>query len=252
MWIWVTVSYQLSENKFSHTSSICLYAVRYITKGLDQLSTAPVFLSAREVEECGEGRFNSLQQTCYQYDPEVKFVLNVSIVASQDSPTKPLPRRPDLILRKCAKVRLYEGVGRGVNGPGVDRETLILTAPPGVTSEGGLDMKARQVCFVHIQRQLRHRGVSLRHQFPVVYEKLCRWVEQNQHITPVTIYPRDGNTGKTFMCLIVPDTDQDTIEWVQNPEILETMDSVETVDLDAEMEKVERAVSNVALLQMTV
>eukprot|EP00057_Strongylocentrotus_purpuratus_P031159 XP_783758.4 PREDICTED: uncharacterized protein LOC578501 [Strongylocentrotus purpuratus] len=227
-------------------------AYRYITKGLDQLSTAPVFLSAREVEECGEGRFNSLQQTCYQYDPEVKFVLNVSIVASQDSPTKPLPRRPDLILRKCAKVRLYEGIGRGVSGPGVDRETLILTAPPGVTSEGGLDMKARQVCFVHIQRQLRQRGVSLRHQFPVVYEKLCRWVEQNQHITPVTIYPRDGNTGKTFMCLIVPDTDQDTIEWVQNPEILETMDSVETVDLDAEMEKVERAVSNVALLQMTV
>ncbi|XP_071492254.1 uncharacterized protein [Diadema antillarum] len=226
-------------------------AYRYITKGLDQLSSWPDFLSVQDLDESGEGRYNSLQQTCLNYDPEVKFVLNVSIVACQDTPTRPLPRKPGIVLRKCAKVRLFDlhGPGSEVNTPS-DRETLILTAPPGIPSEGGLDKKARQVCFVHIQRELRHRGVSLRHQFPVVYDKLCRWVDEHQHISPVTIYPRDGNTGKTFMCLIIPDTDQDTIEWAENPEILETIDSA--VDLDAEMEKLERAVDSVTLLEMTV
>ena len=241
---------------FSQVCIVCNYSLgfycRYITKGLDHLSSPPAYLSVVELNESDEGRHNSLLQTSLNYEPEVKFVLNVSIVAGQESPTHPMPRRRDIVLRKCAKVRLFDpsGPGRDLDNPS-GRETLILTAPPGVPSEGGLDKKARQVCFVHIQRQLRQRGVSLRHQFPVVYDKLCRWVDEHQHISPVTIYPRDGNSGKTFMCLIIPDTDQDTIEWVQNPEILET------IDLDAEMEKVEKAASsaaasNVPLMQMTV
>jgi len=54
-------------------------------------------------------------------------------------------------------------------------------------------------------RHLRARGVSLRRDYPEVYNRLCAYSEKCAPFSPTTIYPKDTATGNTFMCLIMPD-----------------------------------------------
>jgi len=101
------------------------------------------------------------------------------------------------------------GADDGAGGRGPD--TLILTSLPGRDRR---DVRtARRVCFVNVQRHLRQRGVELRHQFPDVHRKLCEYVDGGPEVTftPVTVYPRHGASGKTFMCIIMPDTEPEKL-----------------------------------------
>ena len=220
----------------------------YMSDGIEALHYPPTYSTIKDLESSGlfADHLPFLIEMCRTYDPNVKFVLNVAIMTADESTPKPLPRKPALkSVRKCAKVRLsMMQTNNPRQLPGAERETLILTAPSGVSSEGILDKKSRQICFVHIQRQLRQRGVNLRHQHPEIYDQLCQWVEYHEHFTPVTIYPREGGTGPRFMCVIMPDSDPNDFGWTNNPQLLES------IDLDAELEKLEHVVSNVAADQL--
>ncbi|XP_072039304.1 uncharacterized protein [Amphiura filiformis] len=215
-------------------------AESYMTFGMEGLPFPPTYSTIRDLENSGlfGDHLNFLIQMCRTYDPDVKFVLNVAIMASGESSSKTRPRKQAQSIKKCAKVRLSMMHTQARQLPSKDRETLILTAPSGVSSEGLLDKKSRQICFIHIQRQLRQRGVSLRHQHSDVYDQLCRWVEYHDHFTPVTIYPREGGTGPRFMCVLMPDSDPNDFGWIDNPQLLDS------IDLDAELDKLEDVVSS--------
>ena len=96
-----------------------------------------------------------------------------------------------------------------------EADTLILTAV--VAKQGSATsgdavtsaQRSRELCFQNIIKHLKERGVSLRRQYPEVYAKLSAYVERNEPFQPITIYPKDGRTGKTFTCSIMPNCDSE-------------------------------------------
>ncbi|KAB0801609.1 hypothetical protein PPYR_03795, partial [Photinus pyralis] len=59
------------------------------------------------------------------------------------------------------------------------------------------------------------RGVSLRKQYPEIYQQLCMYVEGKcTKFTPVTVHPKDDITGKSFMCIIMLDSDPEGVRQV--------------------------------------
>lgn len=200
----------------------------FLQYGLDSLPMSPTYLSLRELESFKDNLgeyFKELQEAGKEYDPNECFILNVSIAVGDQLPEGPSPRNQAPTVRKYAKVALASfSPERNVHKKESDMETLILTPPPGtadIDKEGEVGRKAREVCFINIQRELRVRGVFLRHEFPQVYQQLCEFVENNRRFTPTTIYPIDKRTGKQFMCMIMAASEPRTLDWVGTPHLLD-------------------------------
>lgn len=201
---------------------------KFMKCGLDSLLMSPTYLSLRELESFREnlGEYcKELQEAGKEYDPNECFILNVSIAVGEQLPDGPSPRNQAPTVRKYAKVALASfSPERKVHKKESDMETLILTPPPGtadIDKEGEEGHKAREICFINIQRELRIRGVFLRHEYPLVYQQLCEFVENNRRFTPTTIYPIDKRTGKQFMCMIMAASEPRTLDWVGTPHLLD-------------------------------
>ena len=201
-------------------------AEELLSQGAEASEALPVYCSIEEIQEqsssLGEHLFELLDM-CRSYNPEIKFVLEVVVIASMGGEVQSrAPRQDGSSIKKCTKLRLSTGQARQAPVK-EEAETLILTAMPGIEfADAAVDRKAREVCFINIQRQLRQRGISLRHHYPEVYSKLCSYVGDGEHFTPITIFPYDKNTGKRFMCLIMPDSDPDA-KWMERPDLLKEL-----------------------------
>ncbi|XP_072228548.1 apical junction component 1 homolog [Leuresthes tenuis] len=200
----------------------------FLQYGLNSLLMSPTYLSLRELESFKDnlGEYcKELQEAGKEYDPNECFILNVSIAVGEQLPDGPSPRNQAPTVRKYAKVALASfSPERKVHKKENDMETLILTPPPGtadIDKEGEEGRKAREICFINIQRELRIRGVFLRHEYPQVYQQLCEFVESNRRFTPTTIYPIDKRTGKQFMCMIMAASEPRTLDWVGTPHLLD-------------------------------
>nr|XP_060613267.1 apical junction component 1 homolog isoform X1 [Anolis sagrei ordinatus]XP_060613268.1 apical junction component 1 homolog isoform X1 [Anolis sagrei ordinatus]XP_060613269.1 apical junction component 1 homolog isoform X1 [Anolis sagrei ordinatus] len=208
-------------------------AENFLQFGLESLLMSPTYLSLRELEGYSDNLGDyarELREAGQRYDPEECFLLNVTVAVGQGLPDGPSPKTPVPTVRKFAKVALASSASPERSQGGAPprkkdaMETLILTPPPGTADldqEGEEGRKARQVCFIHIQRELRTRGVFLRHEFPSVYERLCAFVEGGRRFTPTTIYPLDKRTGKPFMCMIMAASEPRTLDWVASPHLLD-------------------------------
>lgn len=203
-------------------------ANNFLQVGLESLLMSPTYLSLRELDGFKDnlGEYcKELQQAGNEYDPNECFLLNVSIAVGELVPNRPSPRIQAPTVRKYAKVSLASSSpDKKVLVKENEMETLILTPPPGtpdIDQEGEDGRKAREVCFVNIQRELRTRGVFLRHEYPKIYNHLCEFVENNKRFTPTTIYPIDKRTGKQFMCMIMAASEPRTLDWVGTPHLLD-------------------------------
>ncbi|XP_029469971.1 apical junction component 1 homolog [Rhinatrema bivittatum] len=203
-------------------------AENFLQFGLESLLMSPTYLSLRELEGYSDNLGDyakELQEAGNQYDPDECFILNVTMAVGQTVPGKPSTKTQVPTVRKYAKIALASSSpGKKILKKEKDMETLILTPPPGtadIDKEGEEGRKAREVCFINIQRELRIRGVFLRHEFPNIYEQLCEFVESNKRFTPTTIYPIDKRTGKQFMCMIMAASEPRTLDWVASPNLLD-------------------------------
>lgn len=203
-------------------------ADHFLQVGLESLLISPTYLSLRELDGFRDnlGEYcKELQQAGKEYDPNECFLLNVSIAVGELVPNRPSPRLQAPTVRKYAKVSLASSSpDKKVLKKDAEMETLILTPPPGtpdIDKEGEEGRKAREVCFVNIQRELRTRGVFLRHEYPKIYNQLCEFVETNKRFTPTTIYPIDKRTGKQFMCMIMAASEPRTLDWLGTPHLLD-------------------------------
>lgn len=203
-------------------------AENFLQFGLESLLMSPTYLSLRELDSYSDNLGDyarELRETGNQYDPDECFLLNVTVAVAQKVPERPSPKMQVPTVRKYAKVALASSSPeKKIPKKERDMETLILTPPPGtadIDKEGEEGRKAREVCFINIQRELRIRGVFLRHEFPAVYEQLCDFVESNKRFTPTTIYPIDKRTGKQFMCMIMAASEPRTLDWVASPNLLD-------------------------------
>ena len=192
---------------------------------------SPTFVSLAELKTTADSaavdeHFFELTDLCKTYNPQVKYVIDVTITTaevgdSEDVSASPTRRAGDArTVSKCAKLRHHLPASpRHTTRP--EPDTLILTAVPGAElTENVAGSRARQICFVNMQRKLRQRGVSLRHQYPGVYDKLCAYVAENEHFAPITLFPLDRRTGRKFMCLIMPNSEPD-VAWMHQPDILD-------------------------------
>ncbi|KAM9744699.1 apical junction component 1 homolog [Menidia menidia] len=203
-------------------------ADNFLQVGLESLLISPTYLSLRELDGFKDnlGEYcKELQHAGNEYDPNECFLLNVSIAVGELVPNRPSPRVQNPTVRKYAKVSLASSSpDKKVLKKDSEMETLILTPPPGtpdIDKEGEEGRKAREVCFVNIQRELRTRGVFLRHEYPKIYNQLCEFVESNKRFTPTTIYPIDKRTGKQFMCMIMAASEPRTLDWLGTPHLLD-------------------------------
>ncbi|CAH1787282.1 unnamed protein product, partial [Owenia fusiformis] len=198
------------------------------------------YVSLRDLEESSmvtsetthAKHIETLTQQCKAYNPEFKFVINVGIqpcvsdagsthTSSLSNDSMSLSSGGLGMVQKSAKVNLSSAQIRPRPKP--DRETLILTAVPGAEITENMDLrKAREICFIHIQRKLRQRGVSLRHQYPDIYSRLCAYVDTNEPFTPIDLYPVDKRTGKRFVCLIMPNSDPE-LDWLIDSDLLDEL-----------------------------
>ncbi|KAF7199860.1 apical junction component 1 homolog [Nothobranchius furzeri] len=203
-------------------------ADKFLQLGLQSLLMSPTYLSLREVDGFKDnlGEYcKELQQVGDEYDPSECFLLNVSVAVGELVPNRPSPRVQTPTVRKYAKVSLASSSpDKKVLKKESEMETLILTPPPGtpdIDKEGEEGRKAREVCFVNTQRELRTRGVFLRHEYPKIYNQLCEFVESNKRFTPTTIYPIDKRTGKQFMCMIMAASEPRSLDWLGTPHLLD-------------------------------
>uniref|UniRef100_A0A8C5QRE4 Apical junction component 1 homolog n=1 Tax=Leptobrachium leishanense TaxID=445787 RepID=A0A8C5QRE4_9ANUR len=206
-------------------------ADNFLQLGLEGLLMPPTYLSLRELESYSDNlgeHAKELQGAGSQYDPEECFLLNVTVAVGQGGPDRLSARAHHVpTVRKYAKIALASSSPeRKITKKEKDMETLILTPPPGTADldkEGEEGRKAREVCFIHIQRELRIRGVFLRHEYPKIYQQLCEFVENNKRFTPTTIYPIDRRTGKQFMCMLMAASEPRTLDWVASPNLLDDL-----------------------------
>ncbi|XP_058158733.1 apical junction component 1 homolog [Dasypus novemcinctus] len=214
-------------------------ADNFLRFGLEGLLLSPTYLSLRELATHAAplGSYaRELAAAGRLYEPAECFLLSVSVAvgpgaAPPGAPARPAPapRSPGPTVRKFAKVALAAGSPARPppsRGREPDMETLILTPPPGTAGldqEGEAGRRAREVAFIHIQRELRLRGVFLRREFPRVYEQLCEFVEANRRFTPTTIYPTDRRTGRPFMCMIMAASEPRALDWVASANLLDDL-----------------------------
>ncbi|XP_064649715.1 uncharacterized protein LOC135501498 isoform X2 [Lineus longissimus] len=181
-------------------------AEQFVREGQAALRLEPVYCSMTELEEyyvLGEYG-DSVMDMCVDYSPYLNFIVSVAIVMSKDTRRNSgqPKKREGPVIKKCAKLCLSASLSESVTvSTTSDQGALILTV--GTNSNSYLSQhEARDESFDNVQRKLRQRGVCLREQYPDVFNQLIAYVNENQAFPQITIYPYDGSTGSTFMCVI--------------------------------------------------
>lgn len=224
-------------------------AERFVANGFVNLGE-PAFVRWADLlpSEMGVDLYSELLRLCKSYIPDTRFVLYVAVCVVSEVPTTGAVKWERQLVSRCAKLRLCRSVistapPQASGGPqkrtspcnitrdSENPETLILTSLPGCQGQM-TPQRAREISFTNIQRHLRQRGVSLRRHFPDVYKRLCAYVEgSTERFTPVTVYPRDALTGKSFMCIIMPDAEPEKLELLPRDS-----SRVQTIDISLEYE----------------
>ncbi|XP_025190798.1 uncharacterized protein LOC112591256 isoform X2 [Melanaphis sacchari] len=190
-------------------------ADKFVRAGGEDMQCEPVYAKWTDIDP----ELEALGQLCKTYNPDTRYVLHVSVCVLSEVPGPGPVQWERHVVYKYAKMHLDKSLRAApteasettTDGGGGGPDTLILTSLPGRDRR---DVStARRVCFVNMQRHLRQRGVELRHHFPDVHRKLCEYVDGGPDVTftPVTVYPRDKASGKTFMCIIMPDAEPEKL-----------------------------------------
>lgn len=191
--------------------------------------------------EMGPELYSELLRLSTEYKPDGKMLIYVAICVVSEAPgssTAPVKWERQLVSR-CAKLKLCKSI---INDKSLftsgnastqvvkhefNTDVLILT----FNVADKLTQKTREVVLSNVQRTLQQKGINLRKHFPEVYQRLSNYVEGLSTFLPVTIHPRDNNTGRPFVCIIFPQNDSEKIKL---PPKQETGDHVQTIDVGIE------------------
>lgn len=162
--------------------------------------------------EMGPELYSELLRLSTEYKPESKMLLYVAICVVSEAPgtaQAPVKWERQLVSR-CAKLKLCKTIINDITHqhlPAVaptsdtDNDVLILTFNLSRKNTQAL----REQIFLHIQAILFQKGVEMQKHFPRVFQRLATFVQGTcDRFVPVTLHPRDANTGKGFVCIIMP------------------------------------------------
>lgn len=194
--------------------------------------------------EMGLELYSELLKLSTEYKPESKMLIYVAICVVSEAPgmgQAPVRWERQLVSR-CAKLKLCKAVLAALDQqepftqqhqqPLSDAavpdstEILILTFNPGQRSLHG----NRELILCNILDILSRRGVLLRKHYPEIFQRLQTYTEgQSDKFNPVTLHPRDSQSGQSFVCIIMPvHTDS---EFIKLPSAADGGNRVTTVDV---------------------
>lgn len=191
--------------------------------------------------EMGPELYSELLRLSTEYKPDGKMLIYVAICVVSEAPgssTAPVKWERQLVSR-CAKLKLCKSI---INDKSLftsanasmqvvkhefNTDVLILT----FNVADKFTQKSRETVLTNVQQTLQQKGINLRKHFPEVYQRLSNYVEGLSTFLPVTIHPRDNNTGRPFVCIIFPQNDSEKIKL---PPKQETGDRVQTIDVGIE------------------
>jgi hypothetical protein len=201
-------------------------AEKFTTHGYQYL-TEPEYVkwTSLQPNEMGVELYTEVVKLCKAYNPETRIILYVAVCIISEVPTKGAVKWERQMVSRCAKLRLGKTVSAAIHEQNrrrhrrdskdtpEDRDTLILTSK--LQNAGAKNAatahKFREICFQNISNELEKRGVALKKHFPEVYSRLAAYVDgTSDRFIPMTIYPRDVTSGKSFMCVIMPDSEMDS------------------------------------------
>ncbi|XP_022829061.1 uncharacterized protein LOC111358232 isoform X6 [Spodoptera litura] len=202
-------------------------AEKFTTHGFQYLSE-PEFMkwTSLQPNEMGVELYTEVVKLCKAYNPETRVILYVAVCIISEVPTKGAVKWERQMVSRCAKLRLSKSVTAAIQEQNrrrhrrdskstpEDRETLILTSKLSNAGEknAATAHKFRQICFQNISKELESRGVNLKKHFPEVYSRLGAYVDgTSDRFIPMTIYPKDVTSGKSFMCVIMPDSEVESV-----------------------------------------
>ncbi|XP_020716569.1 uncharacterized protein LOC101451834 isoform X3 [Ceratitis capitata] len=184
--------------------------------------------------EMGLELYSELLKLSTEYKPDSKMLIYVAICVVSEAPgmgQAPVRWERQLVSR-CAKLKLCKSILAElelqqhalqqqqlqqqtsltvVTVPEPTTEILILTFNPNLRSNNGQG----ELILTNILDILSRRGVLLRKHYPEIYQRLQTYTDgQTDKFNPVTLHPRDSQTGKSFVCIIMPvhTSDSDVIK----------------------------------------
>lgn len=175
--------------------------------------------------EMGPELYSELLRLSTEYKPESKMLVYVAICVVSEAPgsgAAPVKWERQLVSR-CAKLKLCKSVINETNHmvpsskhPMIDvhsnrqncTNVLILT----FSTVKKNNAKTRELILKNIMMVLKEHGIILRKNYPEVFQRLSSYVEgTSERFLPATIHPRDSVTGKSFTCIIMPNSSEEEI-----------------------------------------
>lgn len=197
--------------------------------------------------EMGPELYSELLRLSIEYKPESKMLIYVAICVVSEAPgsgAAPVKWERQLVSR-CAKLKICKSIINDISvqqvplqQPEQNTDVLILTFDSGAGGGAGnakkkYENKSREVISRNIQCLLSERGVNLRKNFPEVFQRLSTFVEgTTDRFLPVTIHPRDTITGKSFICIIMPNNGE--MDHIKMPTSDSSGNRVQTIDVSLE------------------
>lgn len=242
-------------------------AEQFIRRGYQQLGESsyvrwPDLLPA----EMGPELYAELLRLSTEYKPDSKMLVYVAICVVSEAPSgrnsAPVKWERQLVSR-CAKLKLCKsalhelahckpnfptandqgvmaGAGTAEGTADAMPDILILTFNVTTTStssssqqRSSMAQEVRDTIFRNVQQILAQRGVVLRRHYPEVYQRLNTFAEGiTDRFIPVTLHPKDSNTGRPFVCIIMPNTEGS--ETLKMPKTDDSGGSVRVLDVSVE------------------
>uniref|UniRef100_A0A336KER9 CSON007221 protein n=1 Tax=Culicoides sonorensis TaxID=179676 RepID=A0A336KER9_CULSO len=194
--------------------------------------------------EMGPELYSELLRLSTEYKPESKMLLYVAICVVSEAPTANTGqvKWERQLVSRCAKLKLCKSIindmahqkpifeqqlQSAITNPGTSNSSSnTSTTTPNISAPDSdvlilkfslsgkrNTQKYRELILQNIQSVLRQKGVSMRKNFPEVFQRLSSYVEGTaDKFVPVTIHPRDTTTGRGFVCIIMPVTNENDVK----------------------------------------
>lgn len=196
--------------------------------------------------EMGLELYSELLKLSTEYKPDSKMLIYVAICVVSEAPgtaQAPVKWERQLVSR-CAKLKLCKTILIELEQqqqalqmqqpialvavPEPTTEILILTFNPSAHATA----TKREIVLSNILSILSRRGVFLRKHYPEIYQRLQSFADgQTDKFNPVTLHPRDAQTGQSFVCIIMPVHSESGI--IKMPSVADGGNRVNTIDVGA-------------------
>ena len=181
----------------------------FLSSGTNSFVDDPSYATLNEVLNDGIVTKHQvlLQQTLLDYNPEIEFVVNLTVFVGKQNQLQSATRSRfnSSSLLRCSKIPL--------NGiflshelepyPETSYEIRVFYLPKSKSHHFINETEARRYYCREVSYGLRRYGVVLKRDYPDAYDKLCLYVEHNVEFLPITLYGQ--SKGTNYKCIVFPE-----------------------------------------------